>query len=330
MEVPKEEIFDLNIFGRWKTSGNSIVENKKYRIDFDTINSDLQNMTLFEKNSKLLITDYRNNDFKIGLHLCDLNGNLKKSFNPGNKLTCPGAICVLNFSDKEEIFIANKVKLFNPNTNEQYYNWTILVFQSNFEIKFEFFYSRIPRKFSYYQHDIFQHDVVKPQTPDYMQIDNEFNNKRLYISDDLTNRIFIYNTSNGEQIDVIKISSPGNIIFSQDYIYVASYNVVGFSIIYKIRKDTLEVERVIVNRDCHSKTHLLGFDPLKNIIMLAFDLNELKSSKTLHNYYLAIDENGKTITKYLTDLTEVQDALAFKNMIYIINKNDLRKLEFRK
>jgi hypothetical protein len=260
---------------------------------------------------------------KIGLHLCDLNGKLKESFNPGDKLKCPGAICVLTFSDKEEIFIANKVKVLDPKTDEVNYIWMILVFQSNFEFKFEFFYSRIPR----YLHEFFRYDEDKPHTPDYMQIDNEFNNTRLYISDDLSNRITIYNTNNGKQIDVIKISSPGNIIFSQDYIYVASHTeyVVCFSIIYKIRKDTLEVERVIVNRDCHSKTHLLGFDQLKNINFLAYDRNRRNDI-----FFLVIDENGKTITKYLTDLNKVKYALAFKNMIYIINKSDLRKLEFRK
>jgi hypothetical protein len=105
---------------------------------------------------------------------------------------------------------------------------------------------------------------------DFMQIDNEFNNTRLYISDNISNRITIYNTSNGEQIDAIKISSPGNMTFSQNYIYVARFSHYMGSVfcIYKIRKDTLEVERMIVNREPYRKTYLLGLDPLKNIIML--------------------------------------------------------------
>ena len=105
---------------------------------------------------------------------------------------------------------------------------------------------------------------------DFMQIDNEFNNTRLYISDNISNRITIYNTSNGEQIDAIKISSPGNMTFSQNYIYVARFSNYMGSVfcIYKIRKDTLEVERMIVNREPYRKTYLLGLDPLKNIIML--------------------------------------------------------------
>jgi hypothetical protein len=322
VEVPKEEIFDLNMFGKWKTFGNSIVEIKTHRIVFDRINSNLKNMTLFEKNSKLLITDCRKNDFKIGLHLSDLNGNLRKSFNPGNKLTCPGAICT--FSDKEEIFIANQEKLLDKNKNEEFV-WKILVFQSNFEVKFEFSYSRIPRNFR----DLVREDLGKLHTPDYMQIDNEHNNTRLYISDHIANKISIYNTDNGEQIDAIKITSPGNMTFSQNYIYVARFAhcMSSVSCIYKIRKDTFEVERMIVNRDSHTKTHLLGFDQLNNIILLAYDYIDVK---TLRNYYLVIDENGKTITKYLTDLTEVQDALLLKDVIYIISKNDLKELEFCK
>ncbi len=84
---------------------------------------------------------------------------------------------------------------------------------------------------------------------------------------------------------------------------------------------------MIVNQDSHTKTHLLGFDQLNNIILLAYDYIDVK---TLRNYYLVFDENGKTITKYLTDLTEVQDALLLKDVIYIISKNDLKELEFRK
>ena len=324
MEVSKEEIFDLNIFGKWKTFGNSIVEIKTHRIVFDKINSYLQNMTFFEKNTKLLITDNRKKNSKYRLHLCDLNGNCIDSFNPDNKLTCPGAICVLTFSEKEEIFIANQEKLLDKNKNEEFI-WKILVFQSNFEVKLEFSYSRIPRNF----HDFVREDLGKLHTPDNMQIDNEFNNTRLYISDHIANKISIYNTNNGEQIDTIKISSPGNMTFSQNYIYVArfAHYMGSFSCIYKIRKDTFEVERMIVNQDSHTKTHLLGFDQLNNIILLAYDYIDVK---TLRNYYLVFDENGKTITKYLTDLTEVQDALLLKDVIYIISKNDLKELEFRK
>jgi hypothetical protein len=105
---------------------------------------------------------------------------------------------------------------------------------------------------------------------DFMQIDNEFSNTQLYISDNISNRITIYDTSNGEQIDAIKISSPGNKTFSQNYIYVSrfAHYMGSVSCIYKIRKDTLEVERMIVNREPYRKTNLLGLDPLKNYIIL--------------------------------------------------------------
>ena len=327
MEVPIEEIFDLNIFGKWKKFGNSIVEITVNRKSFDRFNSYLKSMTLFEKNSKLLITDNRENEYKgEPLHICDLNGNRIESFNPGKKLTCPGAICILTFSNKEEIFIANKEKHLELIIYQEYV-WKILVFRSNFEFKFEIIYSKLSTNPNFIP-EFFE----KNHSPYFMQIDNEFNNTRLYVSDHFSDRITIYNTGNGELIDVINILNPGSMIFSSDYIYVASVGQSNttFSDIFKIRKDTLEVERVIVNREPYTKMYLLGFDLFKNIIMLAFDLNELKRSQTLHNYYVAIDENGKTITKYLTDLTEVHDALVIKNMIYIINQNELRQLEFRR
>ncbi len=281
-------------------------------------------MTLFGKNSKILITDNRIINYEGNpIHLYDLNGDRITSFNPGNKLTYPGAICVLTFSNQEEIFIANKEKLLDQNKNEEFI-WKILVFQSNFKFKFEFIYTRISLKTNS------KKDQTKLHAPDYMQIDNEFNNTRLYISDHLSNRITIYNTSNGEQIDQLQLLNPGNMIFSQDYFYVASIGLSKDSLasIFKIRKSTLEIVKVILNRDSYTKTYFLGFDPLKNIIMLAYDLTKLTLNKKLRIYYLVIDENGNTITRYLTDLTEVHDALALKNMICIINNYELRQLKF--
>jgi hypothetical protein len=92
----------------------------------------------------------------------------------------------------------------------------------------------------------------------------------------------------------------------------------------------LEIEKVILNREFLTTTHLLGLDPLNNIILLARDLIELNINQKLQNYYLVIDENGKIITKYLTDLKDISFALALKNRIYTIDQNVLRELEFRK
>ena len=60
-------------------------------------------MTLFEKQTKLLITD--NN--KSLLHLLDLDGNILKSFNPNNVLKGPTGICVLDDPNEEKIFIGD-------------------------------------------------------------------------------------------------------------------------------------------------------------------------------------------------------------------------------
>jgi hypothetical protein len=55
-----------------------------------------------------------------------------------------------------------------------------------------------------------------------------------------------------------------------------------------------------------------------------------KINQNIQNYYLVMDENGKTVTRCLIDSKVVHDALALKNMIYIINYNELRQLKFFK
>ena len=100
--------------------------------------------------------------------------------------------------EKRLIIDENGEKLLDKNKNEEFIQ-KILVFQSIFKLKFEFIYTRISLKTNS------KKDLTKLHAPDYMQIDNEFNNTRLYISDNISNRITIYNTNNGKQIDVIKI-----------------------------------------------------------------------------------------------------------------------------
>ena len=327
MEVQKDTL-NINIIGIWKIAGNSMAENKCLTINFPD-KSRLNRMTLFEKNNKILITETPKDEkrCKSLIRLCDLEGKLIDSFNPCNKLTCPGAICVLIFSNKEEIFIANKEK---TNSCVYQYVWKILVFQS-FKFKDEFIYSECFSSPHVAYSGTPEYDITRDlRDPNYMQIDNEFNNARLYISDGYTNKITIYNTNNYEVIDKIEILGPRNMKFSQNHIYVTCFDksVISHACIFKIKKDSLEVEKIIETRGpAERPIHLLGFGSLANINLLNYALN--LETKKIKIYYSVIDENGNFIASYLTDLKEFEDALILKNKIFTIDKATLRSFDFK-
>ena len=79
-------------------------------------------MALIEKQTKLLITDYKINL----LNLLDLEGNILESFNTNSVFKIPVGVCVLSDPNNEKIFI------------EDYENFEIFVFNSNFELQFQF------------------------------------------------------------------------------------------------------------------------------------------------------------------------------------------------
>ena len=60
--------------------------------------SSLGSISLIENNTKLITNDWKRNL----LHLCDLDGNIFKSFNPNNLLKCPVGVCVLKRDDSNE------------------------------------------------------------------------------------------------------------------------------------------------------------------------------------------------------------------------------------
>ena len=111
-------------------------------------------MTLIENKTKFLITDFN----RSLLRLLDFDGNILKSSNPNNVLKYPMGVCVLEDENKEKIFIGDDKQ------NK------IFVFNSNFELKFQF-------------------DDQNLKYPDYMKIGNEFDKTRLYVSDCYNNKI---------------------------------------------------------------------------------------------------------------------------------------------
>ena len=144
-------------------------------------------MTLIENKTKFLITDFN----RSLLRLLDFDGNILKSSNPNNVLKYPMGVCVLEDENKEKIFIGDDKQ------NK------IFVFNSNFELKFQF-------------------DDQNLKYPDYMKIGNEFDKTRLYVSDCYNNKITIWNTGNGSFIAKIGIETSKQIIFTKNSLFVSS------------------------------------------------------------------------------------------------------------
>ena len=129
------QIYDENLIGHFTKLRNGIKLTKE--ITFE--DSHLYRMSLIEKQTKLMITDYNRNL----LHLLDLDGNILNSFNPNHVLEFPRGICVLNHPNEEKIFVGD------------YRHNKIFVFNSNFDLMFQ-----IGDQNLYF--------------PDNMRIDNEF------------------------------------------------------------------------------------------------------------------------------------------------------------
>ena len=260
-------------------------------------------MALIEKQSKLLITDWKRNL----LHLLDLDGNILKTFNPNNVLKIPTGICVLRDPNEEKIFIGanNEHKIF--------------VFNSNFDLKFQFGDRNL-------------------EFPDYMQIDNEFYLSRLYVSDPFNNEITIWNTSNGSFISKIEIDSPTQIHFTQNSLFVSSpvyhsrkiNNKVikinyGGNCIFEIDKASLEINRRIIG-SWYSPV-LLNIEANGNLQIIAYEyINNLTKSDM--RYFLTIDQNGRIIEKVeLNGINGIADAFLAHNKIMATDDNKLKIFE---
>ena len=251
-------------------------------------------MTLIEKQTKLLLTDYMRHE----LHLLDLDGNILKSFNPNNVLKYPGGICVLDDPNEEKIFVGDFEK------------HKIFVFNSNFDLKFQFGDQNL-------------------EYPDYMQIDNEFDKSRLYVSDYSNNEITIWNTENGSYIAKIDIDSPEQIYFTQNSLFVSSpvfelqmdNNKViiiekGGNCIFEIDKASLEIKRKIIGNNWFSPT-ILNIEPNGNLQITACGyINNITLSNI--EYVLTIDQNGKIIEKFEIDGIEENDAM--DDILFVKNK----------
>ena len=260
-------------------------------------------MALIEKQSKLLITDWKRNL----LHLLDLDGNILKTFNPNNVLKIPTGICVLRDPNEEKIFIGanNEHKIF--------------VFNSNFDLKFQFGDRNL-------------------EFPDYMQIDNEFDLSRLYVSDPFKNEITIWNTSNGSFISKIEIYSPTQIHFTQNSLLVSSpaFNAQmnnnkvikindGGNCIFEIDKASLEINRRIIG-SWYSPV-LLNIEANGNLQIMAYEyINNLTKSDM--RYFLTIDQNGRIIEKVeINGCGRIHAGIHENNKIMVTCANKFKIIE---
>ena len=272
-----------------KVFGDELVKNSEITVNK---NAFLRRMVLYERNTKLLITDTHNSY----LHLFDLDGHLLMSI---LIKSIPSCICV-HISNKNEIFIGdiNKEKIF--------------VYKSNF-----------------IDHRLFIKDIL----PEYIQIDNEFDSTRLYVSE-CKDKLSVWKINDGKKIGSIKIKSPWTINFSEHNIYVSSPAFknknpdskidpikLKDSCIYEINKDKLEIKRRIIGDWC--SPFLLNIESNSNIILLAFTFNEINGTLSEMRYFLIIDKNGHIIKKIELPYSQnMCDSILFRKKLFICNNEN--------
>jgi hypothetical protein len=296
-------IEEENLIGHFSYFGDKLnpIREISFRED-----SCLYKMSLIENNTKFLITDYKRNL----LHLCDLEGNKLKSFNPNNILKYPTCVCVLKSDDsnEERIFVGDS-ELHK-----------IFVFDSNFDL-------------------ILQFGDENLKNPNYIRIDNEFDKSRLYVSDCYNHEFTIWNTNNGTFVNIIDVECPVQINFTLKSLFVSSQvyeaslinNKViriskGGNCIHEIDKESLELKRRIIGN--WYSPQLLNIQSNGNLQISAYRFgNNLVKSKM--RYFLTIDQKGKIIKKVeLIGMKAVDDIILVNNKIIGSIDNKLNIFEF--
>ena len=190
-----------------------------------------------------------------------------------------------------------------------------MVFNSNFNLKFQF--------------------GINIKNPNWMQIDNEFDKFRLYVSDRRNDVLTIWNTSNGSFIAKIDIETPKQILFNKSSLFVSisAYEtetqnnmvnpIVGGNSIFEIDKASLEIKRIIIGNNWYSP-ELLNIEPNVNFQIIAWNhINNV--TRSAMRYLLTIDQNGKIIEKVeLNGINRMYDAIFVNNKIMAICDNNLK------
>jgi DNA-binding beta-propeller fold protein YncE len=290
-----------NIIGHFTDFTDKFKPVKEFTFHED---SGLYYMALIENKTKVLITDYIRNL----IHLIDFDGKLFRSFNPNNTLKIPVGICVLRDSNDEEIYIGD---------SKQH---KIFVFNSNFELKFQFGDNNL-------------------KYPGYLRIDDEFDKSRLYVSDCKNNEITIWNTKDGKFIHKIDIETPRQINFTCNSLYASSpvfehqmkNNQVtkinqGGNCIFEIDKESFEIKRRIVGNWYSPNLLKIETNGYFHIAARIFDDNVSLSEM---RFFITVDQNGKIMKKVeLFGIQPISDVILVKNKIIVSTANKLKLFEF--
>jgi hypothetical protein len=266
-------------------------------------------MTVFNNGTELALPDELNSL----IHICDLNGNLINSINPDGLIDQPIGICVLSKDDgTEEIYIGD--------CSEH----KIFVFDSNFTFK---------RNFG--------NESLK--VPQYILVDGDDEiNKYIYASDYSNDEITVWNTENGELVDLIKVEAPFSIRFNAENLFVVSpaefklsegENKVekiekGGNCIFVIKKNKpFDVIREIKFEGWLCPSALYISNKL-NIYTAAYDLNENGIKSEFKNLFV-FDFNGNILNKInLNHVQIIGDMLVLENKLIFSVRNAIRILEF--
>ena len=260
----------------------------------------LGRMTLIENNTKLLIAEFVRNL----LHICDLDGNLLKSFKPIGMIHNPLGLCAAN----KEIYISD---------GEMSYQ--ISVYDMEFNLK---------RKFG--------NSILNPE---FLRVDEEHNNLNLYVSDCDNNEISIWNVENGEFINKINIDTPMQLNFTKTSLFVTSavikaelFNnkvdkiIKGNNCIFEIDKVSLELKRKIVGNWFSPSQFYISNANYSYIIAYSFDKNQFKSEC---KYLFKIDMDGQILNKIqLNDVKGIHDVVCARNKLIISQNKTLSIFEF--
>ena len=258
-------------------------------------------MTLIENNTKLLIAEFVRNL----LHICDLDGNLLNSFKPNGMLHNPLGLCAAN----KEIYISDG-EMFNQ----------ISVYDTEFNLK---------RKFG--------HSIINPE---FLRVDEEYNNLNLYVSDCDNNEISIWNVQSGELVNKIKIATPMQTNFTKASLFVTSAVIVseffnndkkikGNNCIFEIDKISLEIKRKIVgNWFSPSQFYISNMNNSYSYI-IAYFFDKINQFKSECKYLFTIDMDGAILNQIqLNDVKGVHDVVFVKNKLIISENKTLSIFEF--
>ena len=247
----------------------------------------LKRMALFNKATNILITD----SWKGLIHVCDLNGNLLKSVNPGC-LELPLGICVASRKNKEEeIYVYDRKAA------------ALFVFSCGFQfIK-----------------------TIGENLKSVSNITIDFESNILYCVHRTYNVVTLWNVNDGKLIKEFEIEEPKHLKISESKIYILSLSVCD-SEKRKIVKTKRDSYINVLDRFSLKIIHKIQFDDWfhpyslhlssdSNIYTIAWEFN--KSELYSKNKFLFIIDSKNYEIQRKIELCDFQN---FRDRLYANNK----------